>query len=153
MNFIKKNIKLIIGFIVGAIVASSVTVYAYSYLASDIKYTKEEKDGTETEIDVEQALDELYRNKDTVYETGEFDQYVAAYSNYASVTLNLSKTYTAQDNARLVLTSITNPNAMYCSINGKIVGNKVQFVLLNFAGDGSYSKTYHVEYSIVRCDE
>ncbi len=59
MKFIKKNIKIIIGFIVVAILASGITVYAtYKYFATDVSYTK---DGTE--ISVAQALNELYKNK------------------------------------------------------------------------------------------
>ena len=59
MKFIKNNLKVIIGFIIGVILASSITVYAYSYLASDISYTR---DGTNIKS-VEEALNELYRNK------------------------------------------------------------------------------------------
>ena len=57
MKFIKNNLKVIIGFIIGVILASGITVYAYSYAAKDISYTKP---GTETEINVEQALNDLY---------------------------------------------------------------------------------------------
>ena len=55
MKFIKNNFKVIIGFVVGIILASSITAYAYSYIASDISYTK---DGTE--MSVEEALNDLY---------------------------------------------------------------------------------------------
>ena len=55
MNFVKKNIKWIIVIIVSIIIASSITVYATSYLAKDITY----KDGK----NVEQALNELYGRK------------------------------------------------------------------------------------------
>lgn len=57
VKFLKNNFKLIIGFIVGVILASSITVYAYSYFARDISYTKP---GTETAISVETALNDLY---------------------------------------------------------------------------------------------
>jgi len=57
MNFFNKNIKGIIGFIVGVILASGITVYAYSYYAKDISYTKP---GTNAPISVEVALNELY---------------------------------------------------------------------------------------------
>ena len=56
MKFLKNNLKAIIAFILGVILASSITVYAYSYIASDVKYTK--KDGTE--ISVADALNDLY---------------------------------------------------------------------------------------------
>ena len=52
MNFFKNNYKIIIGFIVGVILASSITVYAYNYLASDIKYTNNKT--------VADALNDLY---------------------------------------------------------------------------------------------
>ena len=55
MNFFKKNIKLIIGFIVGIILASGITVYATSYFAGDVKYIR-----NNTETTVEAALNDLY---------------------------------------------------------------------------------------------
>lgn len=61
--------EVIIAFIVGIILSSSVAVYATNYLAKDISYTKT---GTETPISVEQALNELYQNKKNV-ETGRID--------------------------------------------------------------------------------
>lgn len=63
MKRLNKNIRIIIVFIIGIILASSITVYAYSYVANDIKYIKKEENGTETEISVEQALNELYSRK------------------------------------------------------------------------------------------
>ena len=57
MKIFKNNFKVIIGFIIGIILASSIAVYAYSYMASDIGYTKPE---TNTPISVETALNELY---------------------------------------------------------------------------------------------
>lgn len=60
MKFLKRNMKIIIGFILGVFLASSMTVYAYSFLAKDVKYTK--KDGNE--INVETALNELYLNSE-----------------------------------------------------------------------------------------
>ena len=55
MKFLKNNLKLIIGFIVGVILASSITVYATICFAKDITY----KNGKS----VEDALNELYSNK------------------------------------------------------------------------------------------
>lgn len=49
--------EVIIAFIVGIILASSIAVYAYSYAAKDIGYTKP---GTTTPISVETALNDLY---------------------------------------------------------------------------------------------
>ena len=55
MKFFKNNLKVIIGFVIGVILASSITVYAYSYFASDVKYTDDKS--------VEDALNELYEIK------------------------------------------------------------------------------------------
>ena len=55
MKFLKEKRGIIISFIIGVIIASSITVYAYSYFASDITYTKGSKN-----IKVSDALDELY---------------------------------------------------------------------------------------------
>ena len=57
-NFFKKNLKVIIIFIVSMIITSMVSVYAaYNYLATDVSYTK--PDGTGTSVKA--ALDELYK--------------------------------------------------------------------------------------------
>lgn len=53
----KKNLKILLAFILGMVLASGVTVYAYSLLASDVKYVKE---GETEEITIDQALNELY---------------------------------------------------------------------------------------------
>lgn len=63
MNFLKKNVKLFLGFIIGLILASGVAVYAYSYYAKDISYTKP---GANTEINVEVALNDLYSKLDSM---------------------------------------------------------------------------------------
>lgn len=52
MGFLKEKKGIIISFIIGVIVASSITVYATSYFAKDVTY----KDGK----NVEEALNELY---------------------------------------------------------------------------------------------
>ena len=59
-NFFKKNLKVIIIFIVSMIITSMVSVYAaYNYLSTDVSYTK--ADGTT--VSVADALNELYKNK------------------------------------------------------------------------------------------
>jgi hypothetical protein len=60
----KKILKkeVIIAFIIGIILASSIAVYAYSYAAKDVSYTKP---GTDTTIDVETALNDLYSKFNT----------------------------------------------------------------------------------------
>ena len=57
-NFLKKNLKFIIILIVAIIITSMISVYAaYSYLATDVSYTKPDVTGTS----VKAALDELYK--------------------------------------------------------------------------------------------
>ena len=60
----KKILKkeVIISFIVGIILASSIAVYAAAINAKDVDYTKP---GTTTAISVETALNELYSKKST----------------------------------------------------------------------------------------
>ena len=66
MKLIKNNLKVIIGFVIGVILASSITVYAYNYFANDVGYTKP---GSNTPISVEAALNELYsKSKNVTYE-------------------------------------------------------------------------------------
>ena len=61
MKKLKQTKGIIISFIIGVILASSIAVYAYSYYAKDIGYTKP---GTNTEISVEAALNELYSSEE-----------------------------------------------------------------------------------------
>lgn len=55
MNFLKKNLKVIIAFIVGIILASGITIYAYSLSAGEVSYMLEENT-----ISVDEALNNLY---------------------------------------------------------------------------------------------
>ena len=57
MRFLKEKKGIMISFIIGVIIASSITVYATNYFAKDISYTKP---GTQTAISVETALNELF---------------------------------------------------------------------------------------------
>ena len=63
----KKILKkeVIIAFIIGIILASSIAVYAYSYAAKDIGYTKP---GENTPISVETALNDLYEKHNNISE-------------------------------------------------------------------------------------
>lgn len=58
-NLLKKNLKYIIYFAIIAILSSSLSVFAYSYLAKDVGYTK--ADGSK--VTVEEALNSLYNMK------------------------------------------------------------------------------------------
>ena len=72
MNFLKKNAKTIVSFIAGAVLIGGISTYAaYNYVASQVGYTK--KDGTE--IDVSQALNELYASKQTASANGSANNY------------------------------------------------------------------------------
>ena len=53
------NVKIIIAFMIGVILASSITVYAATYYAKDISYTRQ---GTEVS-NVQEALNDLYTNQ------------------------------------------------------------------------------------------
>lgn len=58
MRFIRKNIKLIIGIIIGITITSCISAYAtYTYFADEVKYTDNKS--------VKQALDELYAMKNS----------------------------------------------------------------------------------------
>ena len=62
MKFLKNNSKLIVGFIVGVIVASSITVFAYSYFANQVSYTT---DNNSNVTNVSEALNDLYSKINT----------------------------------------------------------------------------------------
>lgn len=65
MKLKNKNVKIIIGGILGIILTSCISVYAtYNYFATDVIYKK-----SGTEISVKQALDELYQNKKETTDT------------------------------------------------------------------------------------
>lgn len=151
----KNKIKIILILTITIIITSSITAYAtYKYLAKDITYTKE--DGTN--VSVQEALNDLYNKPNVVvYESGEFSEYIKYAANYKTVTIQLNKNYEEEDNAKLVIKSITPEiNAIYYSskiLSNKIVGNTVSITLLNFAGSDSYSTTYTVTYDIIKYNE
>ena len=101
MKILKSNLKGIIGFIVGVILASGITVYAYSYFASDISYTKP---GEEIAISVETALNDLY-SKASNYEKSILDisnSNVSVEQNNA-IDNTVSKTYTATEDELIII--------------------------------------------------
>ena len=154
MKNIIKKIKIVIIIIISIFLISGISVYAtYNYFSKNVSYTK--KDGTE--ISVEDALNELYNSKSNkIYEVGEFNQYVEYASHYVTYTIKLKHTYLEEDNARLIITDITEPHAMYCNfdaIRNKVVGNTINITLLNYSDDIRCSKTYNVKYAIVRIDD
>ena len=71
MNFIRKNIKLLIGIIIGLVIASTIAVYA-TINASQIEYIKQ---GTDID-DVKDAIDDLYNkiaNTNKIYTQQDLD--------------------------------------------------------------------------------
>ncbi len=142
--------KVIIAFILGLFLAAGVSVYAYSYLAKNIKYTK--VDGTIS--NVEDALNEL-SNSSEVYEKGSFSIYVPG-TSYAYANLNFKKNYVESDNAYISINKISGleaPLYFYYGISGKkIIGNSLKFPIVNYAGNNAYSDTFLFEYIIFRRD-
>ena len=131
MEFLKKNIRTIIGFVTGVILASSITVYAYSYLASDISYTK---DGTK--VSVEEALNDLYanQNKSRILETGTYTIDQISKGTEKQINVLLENDYTDRSNIYFIITSITQKsgelylytnrlNTLTTDTNGKWVFN------------------------------
>lgn len=90
MNFLKKNSKLMIGIILGMILAGSISAYAtYTYFANEVIYKKSD----ETQISVADALNELYINKketsdDTKEITTNGEQTLDKYYNKLNVKVN-----------------------------------------------------------------
>ena len=92
MRFLKEKKGIIISFIIGVILASSITVYATGYLVSQISY-KDDKN-------VAEALDDLYnKQKNYVLPTGTYNATTKEnqidISNYKY--LNTSALYTSED--------------------------------------------------------
>lgn len=143
MKYVKKNIKLIIGIIIGMIIVSSISVYAtYTYLANEVKYTDDKS--------VSQALDELYANKIDTSELNSLKSLLSqtnateedilngkkAYSNGNLITgkLNLEKNWTLVISYKIYLG--WNGNTGYGYQTGKItIKNKDgQRTILNSDG-------------------
>ena len=103
MKFLKNNVKLFIGIIIGIFLASG-TILAYSYYANDISYTKQ---GIANEITVSDALDDLYSKvpsgSKTIESTGSFDvsQYATAVVQNLYTTTQYNNNYTTGYNAGL----------------------------------------------------
>ena len=122
MKFFKNNFKLIVGFIVGVILASGITVYAYSYYAKDISYTKP---GTETAISVEQALNDLYtktkREPSLVY-----SDLPTSYNDGSVI-----KTIDLEPGKYLLIVSMANSEGFNNTLNVQVTNASISNVLLN----------------------
>ena len=86
MKFLKKNKGIIISFLIGVILAGSLTVYATGYLASQVAY----KDGKS----VEEALNELYAKninmQSTSLKISDFEPNVTADGNKINISTTSS---------------------------------------------------------------
>ena len=122
MEFLKKNIRTIIGFVIGVILASSITVYAYSYFANDIGYTKP---GTNTPISVEAALNELYSNANI--------QPTLIYSDLPSVHNgdSVNRTIDLEPGRYLLIISMANSEGFENTLDVQVTNASISNVLLN----------------------
>lgn len=87
-NLLKNNIKLILAIVITAVITGGVSVYAtYTYLASDVEYTKTNG----SKISVEAALNELYtKSKNISSEVVASQQYTQSPNN---PTVNIEYTF------------------------------------------------------------
>ena len=99
--------KLLIGFILGGIAFGSIGIYAASYLASDISYTK---GGVETNVN--DALDELYVKTNEVPSKNVYEVTSGQGNTTISLT-SLGLTDTNADNYILQVTSIPDAGGVY----------------------------------------
>lgn len=145
MNFTRKYIGVVIGFLIGVILASSITVYAYNYFANDIGYTRS---GTEI-TNVSQALNDLYTkaNSNLNYEVIQYHDdiqtdYTYTIKNddlqYKSIVViagagNVSREYAAANiyvtNSNIV--PIYNPDELYWTDYGYHVTNDMYVGVIN----------------------
>ena len=90
-KFVKNNIKLILGFILGAIIFGGIgTVVAVTLLASNISYTP--SDTTWNVNNVKEAIDELYSKKKPL---------LISYIGKNSILGNTTMTYTFNEDVEL----------------------------------------------------
>ena len=149
MKKINNKIKILSAILIGIIIGSSIAVYAASYFAKDVSYKK-----GDTEISVEQALNDLYKNKFQIYETGTVSGAIPWKCGYTTFKCNLNKSYTQEDKAKIVFTGYSPYNnsapLYFNNINGYITGDKYEFTVVNYAGDDYFNTTYTINYSIIR---
>ena len=121
----KKILKkeVIIAFIIGLIIASSITVYAYSCAAKDVSYTKP---GENTPISVETALNELYNKTDNLIWSNsnllnDFDE--------QTIPLDLSQY------SQIIITGIYYKSSNYYDFTG--------YIILDIASSGTLKSVYN----------
>lgn len=127
---LKNKLRIVLTIVVIAILAGGISVYAtYNYLASEVKYTKE--DGTET--DVEKSLNELYEKINTKkidYNIIYFNQIVGSYNydykiseedlKYKNIMVIISATNTGSTQKNPASATVTNDNIIQISNGAQV---------------------------------
>lgn len=141
---IKKLFKkeTILGFIIGILIASGITVYAASYLAQDINYTDEKS--------VANALDELYNLKTSTVQnlidsSTENTSAELDYNNMINIANNLNavtNTYTFLKNGQLTAQMGIDAGGYYYA---KIEHNNtaINWIFFHNSGNGGEQYTDH----------
>ena len=156
MKILRKNIKFIIGMMIGIIIASGISAYAvYKCNASEVKYSDSKN--------VAQVLDELYQNKKDVeqarnegyntfdssrlkvLETGSFNSGTIAGNGVARVDIPLKNSYTY---GRITVTGLFAfyPSGQYFNT---INGSSVPGYISNPNGNSSKSGSVEINYMVV----
>ena len=150
MKFIKNNFKLFIGFLIGLILAGGIVYAVVS--AGEIEYTTNKNANIKT---VEDALNDLYLenlNSYKILETGTFTTASTSSDNYTYNTITLKNTYTAEQHAIMIVTSLVSNQyhvAPYMTMklgNEDIVGNTKTFPVVNY---GTNAGTMTFNYAVV----
>lgn len=137
MKFFKKNLKVIIAFIVGIILASGITIYAYSLSASEVSYTLEENT-----ITVDEALNNLYAQINKVPSLGS-SKWATSANNTTSTTvsgLELNNYYVCMITTRRYggTLSISGVQVLFQTEQGGYLdGNHDAFLALIYASNAS----------------
>ena len=116
---LKNNLKVIIAFIIGIIIASSITIYAYSNYASQVGYTTDKNTNIQN---VDQALNDLYNKRNKILLWSNSNQYSdceafdiplsSSIENYSHILIQYKiKTDSIDVYDDLFSTSIDRPNA------------------------------------------
>jgi len=142
MKVLKEKKGIIISFIIGVIIASSITVYATSYFAKDITY----KEGKS----VEDALNDLYKglNDYEILETGNFTIPSKTKGSYDYYKIDFSNSYTSEQNAHLEIIGYTQTGGADFYFAGdsltNISGTSKNLWYFVAAGNGGCTVSYQV---------
>ena len=125
MNFLKKNYKLIIGIVIGAILISGISVYATGqYLASQVDYTTSKNGNIKN---VEQALNDLYTK-----------------INNSNVIVSANRTFSSGDMTPTKFNFTINDNSFFTQSNGILTTSKsAKYIIFMSVGDNTNCEGYH----------